>query len=332
MNECVEGESELQPKDTLKTIPWNIPFKIFHVILECEQVFPDSFNYLLSYAHYRSKHRRRWVKEAFAARQRLLFVDSGLLTGAREVGRKFIDLQDDVVAFAEECGADWVAMMDVPTVPKVLRPLEMSPEEAFRFHMRNVERFARLETPLRKVFVVQGTDLESYRRCCQAMRDFVSSADVVAIGSIMTEQRADFVAAVCRIVKEFFPENDVHLFGVTSPRIAGAAYPLGATSCDSAIANLMRSLGRLISFKRGAQGEYVIERFKLYKLTSGERVSICGKLRSGMHFFNLSMLEVAIYLEIERALKSMEERGQGAASFSSWEDLPLFQESCEVVP
>lgn len=186
-----------------------------------------------------------------------------------------------------------MAMMDVPMVAPVLEALEMTPEEAYRRHLRNAEAFARLEVPMRRVWVVQGRTLGEYRRCCRDMRDFVAPEDVVAIGSIKDRaEEADFIAKVTALVKQHFPDNDIHLFGVSTPRTVAKAAAYGATSCDSASAGLAVGLGGVLIATRTDEG-WVARKTALAELM-GEELSISGKLWTALTAFSAAQVEAAI--------------------------------------
>lgn len=273
-------------------IAWD-RFLVFHACVGDQIYCMDKLNYLISFGAMEGK-----PPKAAKPPNSLLFVDSGLLTGARKEGRRFLDRQEDVVEYALKCGADWVAMMDVPMIPLVLEALNMTREEAYRIHLRNAELFAAMDIPIRKVFVVQGPSLEDYDRCCRDMQGLVGPKDVVAIGSI--KDRAgdlDLIAQITALVKKHFPQNDIHLFGVSTPQTVAKAAAYGATSCDSASAGLAVGLGGVMIANKTEDG-WKARKVALADLMGEPDLSIGNKLWLALTAFSMAQVEAAIAMSM----------------------------------
>ena len=273
-------------------IAWD-RFKVFHACVGDQIFCMDRLNFLVSFGVMQGQPPKRPKPP-----NSLLFVDSGLLTGVRTEGRRFLDRQEDVVEYAVRCGADWVAMMDVPMIPPVLDGLGMSRAEAYRIHLRNAERFAAMEVPCRKVFVVQGPGLEDFDRCCKDMQGLVGPQDVVAIGSIKDRaEKVDFIAEVTALVKSHFPDNDLHLFGVSAPQTVARAAAYGATSCDSATAGLAVGLGGVLLAKR-LDDRWGVRKVPLAELMGEPDLSIGGKLWMALTAFSMAQVEAALAMSM----------------------------------
>jgi Queuine/archaeosine tRNA-ribosyltransferase len=189
-------------------------------------------------------------------------------------------------------------MMDVPMIPAVLEPLGLTKQEAYRIHLRNAEQFAAMDIPIRKVFVVQGPDLEDYDRCCRDMQGLVGPKDVVAIGSIK-DRAADIelIAQITALVKKHFPENDIHLFGVSTPRTVAKAAAYGATSCDSASAGLAVGLGGVLIANKTDNG-WMAKKHALADLMGEPDLSIGHKLWLALTAFSMAQVEAAIAMSM----------------------------------
>jgi hypothetical protein len=217
-------------------------FQVFHVWCEMRERWPR-FNYLISYAY---KGKVKWdVKH-----DGLVMVDSGLITGSKTKGKKFLSQQLDVVRFAEEIQADRVVMMDVPLIPEVLEPLGITAEDGKKITFENAQQFAELQTDLQKVFVIQGPEVEDFAAFSEQMVQFVSPNDVVAIGGGLKNRSGDeaFVLTVLSEVRARFPENPIHLLGVGSPQVLGVTSQFGATSADCATAEMNSNFATLIQY------------------------------------------------------------------------------------
>src|SRR5690606_15899234 len=179
-----------------------------------------------------------------------------------------------------------------------LEALNMTREVAYRIHLRNAEQFAAMDIPIRKVFVVQGPDLEDYDRCCRDMQGLVGPKDVVAIGSI--KDRAadlDLIAQITALVKKYFPQNDIHLFGVSSPRTVAKAAAYGAPSCDSASAGLAVGLGGVLIANKTDNG-WMAKKYALADLMGEPDLSIGNKLWMALTAFSMAQAEAAIAMSM----------------------------------
>ncbi len=212
-------------------INWD-QFKLFHVWCEMRVCWPR-FNYLLSYAY---KAKVNWK----AKHDGLVMVDSGLITGCKTAGKRYLKYQPNVVQFAEDIQADRVVMMDVPLIPEVLEPLQISAATGKKITLENAQAFAELKTGLQKVYVIQGPELADFASFSDTIQPLVKPNDVVAIGGGLKNRSGDqaFVLGVLHEVRARFPHNDIHLLGVGSPQVLGVASQFGANSADCATAEM----------------------------------------------------------------------------------------------
>ena len=280
-------------------------FSVFHACVDNQLFAMDHLDYLASFGHV--SPRGVPPKPPHSK----LFVDSGLLQGAEKEGRRYLDRQEEVVRFAEKLHADWVAMMDIPPYPGILEHVQLTPNQAYDRQLRNAKEFAGIVTPVpRKVFTIQGPSLEVYERCARDYKGFVGGEDVIAIGGAKTRSReTDFICEVTAMVRDVFPANRIHLFGIAYPPTVAKAVQYGATSIDSASAASVHWNHVLLPVKRG--DHYGVKKFRLEEMLAGEHVSIGGKLFKIMTAWNMVQgtsavmmsavsEELAIRLEMER--------------------------------
>lgn len=273
-------------------IKWD-QFKFFHCTIGDASFCLDKFNYLISYGSMAGKEpaRKRHANG-------LVFIDSGMLTLAAKIGLKALKLQQEVLAYADLVGGDWVAMMDVPQVPEVLDFLKVTPKRAMELHMANVKEFANLNTTRRKVFVCQGQNLEDYNRCAAAMQSYVTDKDIVAIGSIKNRS-ADVktVAAICATVTKTFQKNDIHLFGISGPQTVLLCHKFGATSADSSVGSGSLQYGKIVIAEKNANGVQA-KQYVLSELTKIPELTFGGKLYLALSAFSMAQTEAAIGLNM----------------------------------
>jgi hypothetical protein len=291
-------------------------FKVFHCAVG-EQIYcMDRFNYLLSFGVLEGIPPKR-AKPPNST----VFVDSGMLTLARKIGKEAIKKQADALKFAEDIGGDWVAMMDVPLVAPVLEALKLSKADGYKIHLENAQAFAEMKTDLRKVFVMQGVTLRDYQRCCQDMKKLIGPNDVVAIGSIKARaNQADLIEAVTASVHSAFPKNDIHLFGVTNPGTATKAIRYGATSADSSTAGNSAGRGECL-FCRKTETGFAVKKQTLSEMMGEPNLSNSGKMWATLAAFNFAQVEAAMAMSmvqdeaailldaalIERTMESLKE-------------------------
>lgn len=264
-------------------------FKIFHCGVGDQIYCLPSLNYLVSYGTMEGKPPKR-EKPTTAT----TFIDSGMLTLARKIGSAAINKQEEVVAYAELCRGDWVAMMDIPMVPEVLKFLKLSPARAYKHHLANARKFAEIQTHVRKVFVIQGQTLGDYERCCDDMKPLITDRDVLAVGSIKNRaDNAQLVSAIVATVHRFFPPNDMHLFGITNPATIKMALSYGATSGDSSTAGNAVARGEVLFVSKRENG-YQLRKQTFAEMIGEPNISVNDRLWLTLTGWNMGQVEAAI--------------------------------------
>lgn len=303
-------ESLISDVDDTKSAPKREPYRkvdhktltIWHATVGDMINCRDEFNYLFSFGALQGKPPKRSKPP-----NSMNFVDSGMLVGARKEGLAFLDRQQELIAYAARCDADWVAMLDVPMIPEVLEPLGMGFEEAYGYHLRNAREFAELSVPMRRVYVIQGQEVRDYVRCAHDMKRFITADDVVAVGTVKNKSSDwEHVTSIVQEVAKVFPENDLHLFGITSPYTVAKCVELGVTSCDSATASLAISKGNIFHSMRKTENRpgYALNSVAMSEaLFAGERISVQLRQMMSMFAFNAEMLEFAVRCTVEEVLR-----------------------------
>jgi hypothetical protein len=287
-----EGKGKHYTGDTYTRADWG-QFKIWHAVTGNLVYIAPNFRYLLSMAVCQGKPPENPKLPGCE-----LFVDSGLLTGARKEGHTYYQRQGELIQFAKDCKADWCTMMDIPLEPGVLTPLRLSVNQGLEVHLKNAQDFHNENLgDIKKVMVVQGADHASYRYCAEQMQPYVDPQDVIAVGGMSKLAGGDpeYVSKAVAIAKQFYPGHEIHLFGITSPRSVVAGFRAGATSCDSAVGSLHMSFSSLAFPVQKGDG-YTVGRQPLRDL-AGFPLSVGGKIRPTLCALNMAMVEAAIYLE-----------------------------------
>jgi len=272
--------------------------KVFHALAGEGLGLLNHYNYLFSYTQNETKIKQPFPEDS------ILFLDSGALSGVEKYGPDYLSVenQERILRRAEELGAHWVTMLDVPFVDQVLTPLGKTLEEAYRIHLRNAKAFKELKTDLRKVYVIQGQTFAEYRRCCNDMKDFIEDGDVVAIGTIKAKSKdSDMIEKVTALVHSYYPNNDIHLFGITRAETIARAIRVGATSCDSASVSMFMRTGRVTVLDQTETGAYTVKGilFSDYSL-SEIPISISTQYHCGMTAMGMMNVNLSIALEIQR--------------------------------
>ena len=293
--EVPENVEELIESARRLRVPWD-RFKVFHALDVSEAFFLPGFHYLVSFADVRKASFKFSRREGS-----LLFLDSGLLSGAKEEGPQFLKRQKELVALADAIDADWVAMMDIPMAPPILEALQMTPKQALETHLKLAREFKKLKTRARKVFVLQGRVLEDYECCAETFRKrrIVTDEDIVAVGSVKDlHSKPKFIAAVTALARDSFPENDLHLFGITGPKVLEQVLPVGITSCDSNSATYWLKMGKLV-FAYIKEGEVFLED-RAFSEVLGTSLSCSGKLYLSALAWNMLQVELAIFFVLQQ--------------------------------
>lgn len=215
---------------------------------------PRSINLLISgWSYHDSKNAMRKHRHVIREAANLITFDSGFLGAARQGRFDWADQQELVLEYAEELGADRVAMMDIPMEPHILRAAGLvtaagAPdfERALELTYRNAQRFMAARTGIAKGFVNQGWTLEQRAACHRAMCDMgvPAVAGWWGIGSVCMRRPPDLYehADWCR--KHI--TGHLHCFGITQPLWARQLKALGIDSHDSAKAAAATTYGVLI--------------------------------------------------------------------------------------
>ena len=278
----------------LEAVNWR-DFKIFHAGLDDTCYVIDELRYLVPF-HLLEKRDPGRSKDKCE-----LFIDSGLLGMSKVEGAKALENQGRVIETAKRCNADYAAALDVPLIHEVLDPLGISKERAYDIHMQNVEDFSKETVQFKKVYVVQGFEPHEYTRYAEAMKPYIKDDDMIAIGSIKNRSKeTDLLVDITNRVKSVFPNNDLHLFGITRPEAVAACSLVGATSCDSSSASLSRAFGNML-FPAIKNNECSVSSKEFSEVTGIENLSISGALKMGITAYNMGALETAIRLAIRRA-------------------------------
>jgi hypothetical protein len=271
---------------------------VFHALAGEALGYANHYNYLFSYTQGEKKIRQPFPDDS------ILFLDSGALAGVKRDGPEFLSLenQEKILRYAEEMGAHWVTMLDVPFVDQVLEPLGKTLEEAYQIHIRNAKAFNKLQTTVRKVYVIQGQTYAEYLRCCNDMKELINPEDVVAIGTIKAKSTDEnMIEKVTALVHSHFPNNDLHLFGITRPETVARAARVGATSCDSASVSMYSRTGEVTRLAKTTEGSHSIVGvpFNEYCLTD-EPLSLSTLYWLGSTVMGMFNMHIAIALEMKK--------------------------------
>lgn len=147
-----------------------------------------------------------------------LVVDSlpfSLYSGARGFAEP---LQSWVLYVQRMLGADILVHRDYPLV----KASEGERERLLKRTILNAEHALKVAEKLgvNVMLVVQGWDIESYTRCAEHYKSL--GAKYIGIGSLVPKKgNAEFLESVIKAIREVLSQNTyVHLFGVSSPRLA----------------------------------------------------------------------------------------------------------------
>lgn len=288
-------------KDPKTKVQWDA-FKVFHVAIG-EQIYcMDKFNYLISYGTQGGS-----VPKRLKPPNSTVFVDSGMLTLAGKLGRKATEKQPEAIKYAEAVGADWLAMMDIPLVAPVLDALKLDKKDAYKIHLENAQAFFEAKMNPRKVYVMQGVTLGDYQRCCRDMAKWIKPTDVIAVGSIKARANAaELIQAVVASVNKAFPQNDIHLFGVTNTRSVSKAIQYGATSADSSVAGCAVGRGEVYFCKKQEDEGFGLRKQTMMEIVGQPDLSCSQKLWTAMMAFNMAQVELAVMLDAGLASKTKE--------------------------
>jgi hypothetical protein len=294
--EEAEEEAEKAKKEYLNLEREGIT--IFHALSGDQIGMIDFFHFLCAYNNESVKIQEHYPKNS------LLFIDSGALTGVIKEGISYLSLetQRNIVEFAELKKASWVSMLDVPMIQTVLDALNMDHSEAYKIHLRNARAFNEIHTLVRKVYVIQGPGFADFKQCCIDMKELVTDNDVVAIGSIKNRAvDSETIEKITALVHSYFPNNDIHLFGVTSPLTVAKCVLVGATSCDSAGASYCARTGSTSTIERNDSGDFMVKRVPLEEYCQVDySISQTRSLHTGIVVNSMLNTVLAIQLQIKK--------------------------------
>lgn len=136
----------------------------------------------------------------------------------------------DVLAFQENF-ADVAFTLDFPIPPSRVND---EGERRLRLTIANavwaLENRRRRDLPL--FACVQGWDTESYQRCARQLAD--RGFDGIAIGGLIPRiSDRKLITDVVKVVREIFPTEPLHVFGLGQPGLVRLLFDLGVDSVDS---------------------------------------------------------------------------------------------------
>jgi hypothetical protein len=226
-------------------------FRVFHVGWPDDAFLAPYLSSLASFAEVRNgRGDARWPRGP----KSLAFLDSGIITLSKDLvpgrdGKAVAALQQEIIDYAHAHPGqwDWVAMVDIPSYPEMFKRMGINRAQAMKWTIRNAETFAAAVLPAgsRRVMVAQSDSSVEHNdfliESCERIRPFVQDDDVVAAGGLKTASDAQIEASL-PIIRSYFPNNEVHLFGVTRPIAANMAARGLVNSVDSRTGSLSRSV------------------------------------------------------------------------------------------
>jgi queuine/archaeosine tRNA-ribosyltransferase len=202
---------------------------------------------------YRMKKYPRMKRHLYLAQK--VFLDSGMISAWKKQDIAWMDNQDYVVELGNEIKADYIAMLDLPSEPHLLKLNDFTVAQAMEVTIRNAEAFIRAKTQATKVFVLQGWLLSDYEKCIHAYRKLgIFALDNIWVGlgtCCMRRPKADggrqisFIETVpglyevARFVRKQLPDHHLHAFGIGKPEWIGELLKIGINSFDSANGSIM---------------------------------------------------------------------------------------------
>jgi hypothetical protein len=284
---------ERPPRTMRPRLNWK-DFKIFHAGVDHTIYIIDGLCYLTPFYFLENK-------EAYYQKGRSkLFLDSGLLGSAPKEGIKALENQGRAIETGKSCGADYVSALDIPMIREVLEPLHLTKDKAMAIHLDHVQEFSQESVPFTKVYVVQGFELDDYAYCAEQMRPYINKEDMIAIGSIKNRAgNVPLIVKITELVKSYFPENELHLFGITHPATVAACAAVGATSCDSSTANMSMTRFSML-YPAIENGHCVVRYDDLREKTGIPDATVGGAMRLGLLAFNMGSVEMAIRTEMQQ--------------------------------
>ncbi|RLJ00776.1 MAG: hypothetical protein DRP08_06265 [Candidatus Aenigmatarchaeota archaeon] len=259
-------------------------------------------NYLYPFYDWRkfSQTKRAEIRKV----SRKIFLDSGLLAiHDRDELWEYLELQEEAVETANADKIDRVTMFDIPIVEPLKKRLEMDAHQLFDLHLRMSEKFRDIKSEhSQKVWVIQGDRLELTLENIRAIKDWVKPKDAVALGGVargyLPAKLSSYVWETLEAMRDAFPKNEIHLFGVFRPDIIAMAYLKGLiNSCDAVSPKVW---GDYYTFEFGIEGK----KRGLDPFFGSKRVT----LRPAHAFHSLAI--GSIFLIIQRAITDLREAMQ----------------------
>jgi ParB/RepB/Spo0J family partition protein len=223
------------------------------------QVLPQK-NILVSAYHILHARARLPMVEDIINKRKLmdsLMIDSSSIIAMDKNDTDWFKRQKEVVALANAVDADTVVMLDVLCKPKLLDKCGMSVQEAQAITIENAEKFMKLETNARKVYVLQGYEKREYMVCINAFHEmgiFENDNNIIGVGSSAgekMEKTLDRYKFCCDNVHRINPRLGIHAFGIGSPKILVELYKYGVTQVDNQTPTVQTRINKWINPEDG---------------------------------------------------------------------------------
>ena len=226
----------------------------------CELLSLTPSNYLMTAWAFKRDPRNKKGGHVVRSHAKHMILDSGFLGAAKKGELSWKDNQELIPRLANEYGFDLAAAIDIPCEPDILKKVGLTKEEAFKITMDNMVEFMGMESPCKKMLVVQGWLIEDYVDNLKEMEKHGAfSGDYwIGIGSVCmrkpnTQTRRtvndpaymlyDVVREVCSFIDS---RATIHCFGIANPKWVKKLKTLGVSSCDSASAVMATAFGESI--------------------------------------------------------------------------------------
>lgn len=270
-------------------------FELFHVqggggsTMKALEFIDRPINMLVSAWAYQDpstglRRKRKLIRE----KANLLIMDSGFLGAAKKGKLDWANQQDLMLEYADELGADRVAMMDIPMEPHILEMVGLTFNQALDLTYRNAEAMMRAKVNAKKGFVNQGWTIDHREECHKTMTQMgvPEVADWWGIGTVCMRTPETGLFEHAHWSRQNLPGH-VHCFGIAQPSWVRELMAIGVNSCDSATTSMATAFGEFI-----VNGRRVT-------LTKGDEGRLLANVRmKGLLFwFNVESLEYSVFRE-----------------------------------
>jgi tRNA-guanine family transglycosylase len=143
----------------------------------------------------------------------LLFLDSGGFSFFYKSGDYPFTIKQ-YVELAEKLNANFVAIMDYPCEPDVVRTNGLNTNiQRIEKTISNAKKCLEHEE-LNWVMVVQGYTMNEYQYCCDRIKEEDLLTPLMAIGSLCVRKKIDEARRIISLVRRNFPSVRLHGFGI----------------------------------------------------------------------------------------------------------------------